>query len=189
MLFRSLSPSGAPHRSRRALFVTAGSALGALGLLARGFRGEPAAADFFGAGALLLIAALAGCAVLIGALERGGGTLRHPTALALQNVARRRGRSLATIALLACGSFLVIAVGANRHDPAADAGRRTAGTGGFLFYGETPLPVHDDLDTPAGRENLGLPRLGLEGVRVVSLRLREGDDASCLNLKIGRAHV
>jgi putative ABC transport system permease protein len=174
--------AGTPRSARRATVIALGAAALGLALLVRGFRGEHAAADFFGAGALLLIGGLAGSAALLRRLEQGTGAVRHAAALARQNVARRRGRSLATVALLACGSFLVIAVGANRHDPAADAARPSSGTGGFTFFGETPQPVPEDLGTPAGRENLGLPRLGLENVRVVSLRLREGDDASCLNL-------
>lgn len=174
--------AGTPRSARRATVIALVAAALGLALLVRGFRGEHAAADFFGAGALLLIAGLSGAAAFLRRLEQGAGAVRHAAGLARQNVARRRGRSLATVALLACGSFLVIAVGANRHDPAADAARPSSGTGGFTFFGETPLPVHEDLGTPAGRENLGLPRLGLENLRVVSLRLREGDDASCLNL-------
>jgi hypothetical protein len=156
--------------------------------LGRGFLGDHSAADFFGAGAMLLIAGLATCSVLIAALAGPGRTgTRSATALALQNVARRRGRSLTTIGLLACGSFLVIAVGANRHDPGATAAQRSSGTGGFAFFGESTLPLHADLNSPASRENLGLPKAGLENLRVVPLRMREGDDASCLNLNRAQA--
>ena len=95
---------------------------------------------------------------------------------------RRPGRSLATIALLACGSFLVVAVGANRRDPQRHAERRSSGTGGFALLGESSVAVYHDMNSPAGREALGLDRAALRGVEFVQLRLRGGDDASCLNM-------
>ncbi|KKK81298.1 hypothetical protein LCGC14_2814860, partial [marine sediment metagenome] len=55
--------------------------------------------------------------------------------LGLRNAARRPGRSLAVVALLACGSFLIVAVGANRLDASAGAADRASGTGGFALLG------------------------------------------------------
>jgi ABC-type antimicrobial peptide transport system permease subunit len=77
--------------------------------------------------------------------------------LALRNAARRRGRSLATVALLACGVFLVIAVDLFHLGPGGDATQRAGGTGGFALYGETSLPVVEDLNTAEGRRALALP--------------------------------
>jgi ABC-type lipoprotein release transport system permease subunit len=108
---------------------------------------------FFGAGALLLLAGILGCRSLI-PLLRG---------VALRNVARRRGRSLTVIGLLACGCFMVFAVSSMKEDVTAHAEEKGSGTGGFLFFGESTLPIAE--------------RLG--GVR---LRVHDGDDASCLNL-------
>ncbi len=105
--------------------------------------------------------------------------------LAARSIARRRKRSLATIALLASGSFLIVAVGANRLDAHLDATKRSSGTGGFAFLGESSLPIVDDPNTTRGRENLNLPDKGLAGVSFVPMRVKDGDEASCLNL--GRA--
>jgi hypothetical protein len=102
--------------------------------------------------------------------------------LGMRNSTRRSGRSLAVIALLACGIFLVVAVGANRHDPWAEAQKRDSGTGGFSLYGESAVGVLHDLNSERGRESLGLDGRGLEGVEVVQLRVHDGDDASCFNL-------
>ncbi|MGB2802434.1 MAG: FtsX-like permease family protein, partial [Phycisphaerae bacterium] len=102
--------------------------------------------------------------------------------LGWRNAARRRGRSLATVALVACGSFLVIAVGANRRDPLADAADRRSGTGGFALYAESSLPIYRDLADPKAQEAVGLDAAAMEGVAVVPLRVHEADDASCLNL-------
>jgi ABC-type antimicrobial peptide transport system permease subunit len=142
-----------------------------------------AAGTFFGAGALLLIAAIAACRALLVRIERAAGD-RGLTigSLGTRNSARRWGRSLSAVALLACGSFLVVAVGANRHDPHEGAHLRSSGTGGFALYGEATLPVYQDLNAEAGRDAFGLDPEELEGAEIVPLRLREGDEASCLNL-------
>ncbi len=89
---------------------------------------------------------------------------------------------MAVVALVACGVFLVVAVGANRKEAALDATRRDSGTGGFAFYARTTIPLFEDLNTAAGRQKLGVKRGALEGVSVVPMRVRPGDDASCLNL-------
>jgi hypothetical protein len=108
-------------------------------------------------------------------------------ALARGNSSRRRGRSLAIIGLLACGSFLVIAFGANRHSALEGAELRSSGTGGFAFIGESALPVYHDLNDEAGLNHFGLSKEDLPGVSVVPMRVREGDDASCLNLNRAQA--
>jgi ABC-type lipoprotein release transport system permease subunit len=71
--------------------------------------GDSASAGlFFGAGAMLLIAELAAVAVLLARLDRSGAGQRlSVSAMGLRNCTRRRSRSLASVALLACGSFLV----------------------------------------------------------------------------------
>jgi ABC-type antimicrobial peptide transport system permease subunit len=147
-------------------------------------RGETASAGlFFGAGALLLIAALAASSGLLARLGLAGGA--SPTglgSLGLRNATRRRKRSLATVAMLACGLFLVVAVEANRLDADRAATSRASGTGGFAFLGETSLPVVQDLNGAAGREFFGLSEAVMNGVSVVPFRVRDGDEASCLNL-------
>jgi putative ABC transport system permease protein len=102
--------------------------------------------------------------------------------LALRNATRRRGRSLATASLLACGVFLVITVAANQRDPLYEADRRSSGTGGFALYGEATLPVVKDLNSADGRKAYALPENLKDAMSVVPLRIHEGDDASCLNL-------
>ena len=138
---------------------------------------------FFGAGALLLIAGLGGASAWLGWLARESGVARLTLrGLGVRGCARRRKRSVATIALLACGSFVIVAIGVFRLDANRDATRRDSGTGGFALIGESSMPVVKDLDTRAGRESYGLSGDQLAGVRVVPLRVREGDVASCLNL-------
>jgi ABC-type lipoprotein release transport system permease subunit len=146
--------------------------------------GEAAnAGAFFCAGVLLLIAGLGWAAAWLGRLARAAGAARLTLrSLGVRGCARRRKRSLATIALLACGSFLIVAIGVFRLDANRDANKRVSGTGGFALIGDSTMPVVQDLNTKPGREFSGLGADDLAGVNVVPFRVRQGDEASCLNL-------
>jgi putative ABC transport system permease protein len=175
-------------------------------------RGDTAnAGAFFGAGALLLLAGLGWAAAWLDRLAGRGlqaasssevsqaaatsgapdtSTVKRAKAraplsrwsLAVRGCARRRNRSLATIALLACGCFIIVAIGVFRLDANQHPERRASGTGGFALIGNTTLPLLHDLNSPAGREFFGLQPEDLRGVACVPFRVRQGDDASCLNL-------
>ncbi len=165
-------------------------ALLVIGLAASAQTGMPGA--FFGAGALLLISGLSlvagSFAVLSGDRfgsrddRQSGGRWPNLTWLAVRGTARRQKRSLATIGLLACGSFLIAAIGAFQLDAQSDAEKRSSGTGGFALVGESTLPVVQDLNDEAGRSFFGLDAAALGEVKVVPMRVRDGEDASCLNL-------
>jgi len=146
-------------------------------------EGGTMAIAFFVAGVLLLIAALG---LIQALLKMVGSDWRKPmtslVGFGLRNSTRRSGRSLAVVGLLACGIFLVIAVGANRHNPLAHAQKRDSGTGGFALFGESAIGVLHDLNSRAGRQAVGLDDGGLDGVQIVQLRVNDGDDASCFNL-------
>ena len=91
---------------------------------------------FFGAGALLLISGLAFAARFLKRLGReqsadASSAALTLTSLGVRSCSRRRKRSLATIGLLACGSFLVVAVAANKLDSSRNSHEHSAGTGGF----------------------------------------------------------
>ena len=172
-------------RGRLAPVLAVAGVVGAAAILATTYhaKGEAAAGAFFGAGAILLIAGLAACQTLLARLARPAAEAGLSLAgLGLRGAGRRRGRSLATIALLACGAFLVVSVGANRKSSLEDADLRTSGTGGFALYGETTVPVFQDLNSEAGRNAFGLPDEYAGQVKFVPMRVHAGDDASCLNL-------
>ena len=138
---------------------------------------------FFGAGFLLLLAGLGVSRLLLLRLDGNGERRLTISSMGLRSAARRPGRSLTAVALLAFGSFIVFAVSAMQQDLAASAGERWSGTGGFALFGEATLPVPDALETDEGRSRFGLEReSGLAGVELVSLKVRDGDDASCFNL-------
>lgn len=189
----ALAPPGA--RPAQNQFSKAGLLCGALAIgLAAWSAGRPAAQApllFFGAGACLLLAGLTQTAQTLrwvgqATITNASGQTLAPRltlgSLSLRNAARRRRRSLAIVALLACGSFLVTSLGVFRLDAVRDAHLRASGTGGFALIGESSLPLTQDLNQRAGRQFLGLSDQALPGVEVVGLRVQEGDDASCLNL-------
>ncbi|MBX7168501.1 MAG: ABC transporter permease [Pirellulales bacterium] len=173
----------------------AAAALGAVALVAavtlavfsRELTAEQQAGAFFGSGALALFALLAwiwswlaagGGALGLGA---GGGLLL----LAARNAARAAGRSALTIALVAVACFLIVALSAFRIDPAGDVPSRTDGTGGFALVAESDHPLYVNPDDADARADLGFSPQAeqvLAGAKIFPLRVRPGDDASCLNL-------
>jgi putative ABC transport system permease protein len=177
--------SGKQRRRNWAGWIALFSSLGALALVVSALAKHDTAdvESFFGAGALGLIFGVASAAIWFRALT--ARTESRPLtllSLGVRGCIRRRNRSLAIVALLASGAFLIAAVQANKLDATHDSGKRSSGTGGFAFIGESSLRIVQDLNTQAGREFFGLDQTSLKDVTVVSMRVHDGDDASCLNL-------
>ena len=148
----------------------------------------PQAAAFFGGGVLLLIAGICLLSIWLRRKERkpihgsGWWTLAR---LGFRNATYRPGRTVLCVTLIASAAFIIVAVDSFRRSgaPATD---RKSGTGGFPLLAESLLPVVHDANTLAGREALNLNNTNddavLKDVRIVNLRVRPGDDTSCLNL-------
>jgi putative ABC transport system permease protein len=142
-----------------------------------------AAGKFFGIGALLLVSCLSISQMIMSWLARQSNENNLTISnLGIRNNTRRTGRSMTVMSLLACGSFLVVAVGANRHDALLHADDPSSGTGGFAYWAETTLPLLHDLNTEEGCNEFGFSREDTPEMSVYPVRLRPGDDASCLNL-------
>jgi ABC-type lipoprotein release transport system permease subunit len=184
------SPWAKPGSMFAGLRRRIGLVIGVLGLLiagvllwtGRGGQDQQAAETFFGAGSCLLLAGLGFSQSLLAGLTRAAHAAGTLAVLGLRNAARRRRRSLTVISVLASGVFLLVAVSAFHQEAPQASNSRQTGTGGFALFAQSTLPVYDDLNTAAGRAVFGLTAEDLVGATVVPLRLREGDDASCLNL-------
>lgn len=189
-LMQQKAGAAEPPSARRSPWAAAlaiAALLGAVYLIATA-RPHRATSAFFGGGALLLVSLLLGSRVLMRRLGGAtGSTLRSIAALGLRNCGRRPKRSVATISLLASGTFLVVAIQANRLTPPSDASERSSGTGGFALFGRSTLPVLRDLASEAGRDAYALNEEELEDVAIVPLRVQSGDDASCLNLSTAQS--
>ena len=178
------------HRSaRRATVIGSLLALGAasvvVGALAGGTDLTPN--SFYGAGAMLLLAGLAFASARLTRLAKSGA-LGQADRLSLaglgqRNAARRRRRSMATIGMLACGSFMIASIGVFQKDATIDANEATSGTGGFALMGEAAIAVvHDMNDAGQRADHYSLDEELMAGVGFVPFRLRDGDHANCLNL-------
>jgi len=146
----------------------------------------PAQGAFFGIGALLLLAALAGAHVALQRAVAMPGAPRSIARLALRSAGANRGRSLLLVGLLAAATFVIVTVAANSGDfSGIDVHDRASGTGGFSLVATSSVPLRFDPATEEGRENLGfLPdeQEALAGVEIISLMRSPGEDISCLNI-------
>ncbi|MBN1806712.1 MAG: ABC transporter permease [Sedimentisphaerales bacterium] len=177
--------AGKGNRGKTGLYTAAVAAIAAVLLLITmgGADSSDVAGVFFGAGTLLLVAGLGLTHAFLRIISAGRKNLMSSLAgLGLRNTTRRSGRSLAVVGLLACGIFLIIAVGANRKSPLTQAGARDSGTGGFTLLGQSSISILHDVNSPSGRKAMSLDDNITEGVQILQLRVHEGDDASCLNL-------
>jgi ABC-type antimicrobial peptide transport system permease subunit len=201
--------AGLPARSRWGWPVAVLSLLAAIGLVATSglvHDHEMRAMTFFGSGALLLTACLAGVSAWMRSARHRtveGGGWWGVGRLGVRNAARHPARSLLTAGLLASAAFLVVAVDAFHRsaEGAADA------NGGFSLVAESDLPLFLDLNSDEGRQqvrdklvpvfrdelkgdNTAAERRADEAVKllkdkdtkVFAFRVHAGDDASCLNL-------
>nr|MDA3818594.1 ABC transporter permease [Prolixibacteraceae bacterium] len=131
---------------------------------------------FFIAGSLLLIAFL----LLADKLLKPGGRARPISfaTLVAGNLKLNKSRSITVIALMMISTFITISTGLNRKDLFSNADDPSSGTGGFLFWAESTVPVLHDLNKPAYRNENGFD----SDFNIVQFSVASGDEASCLNL-------
>ena len=181
--------------SRRRTRVAAIACLGAGGaLVALTFFVDPTVAVslFFAGGTLLLVAGLALLSLWLRRERRGrrtalSGGIAGLVRMGISHSSRRPGRSMICAALVGCACFIIVAAGVNRRVGAEDAAsvHRESGLGGFTLLAEADVPLHHDLNSSAGRLELGFAgedTLIRDSTRIFSLRSLPGEDVSCLNL-------
>lgn len=147
--------------------------------------GSQTTLTFFLCGSLTLLAAF--CIVhaqLIRLTHRRYGTDINLRRMGWRNAGRRPWRSMATVVMLGCGVFLVLAVGGNRQLAGANDHLRKSGTGGFAFYGESALAM--DLTRIDPEDNLAdgveLPGELRQRMDIIPLLTQGTEQANCLNL-------
>jgi len=137
----------------------------------------PAAAGFFGVGALLLVAALAWFRARLFAPDHGAirGRGRLPLArLGARNGSRYPARSVLSAGLIASASFVIVTVAVNRHDVTSQEPSRNSGDGGFRYIAESDVPLYGG--------QLDLEPRSSAPIEIIPFRVQPGEDASCLNL-------
>ena len=140
---------------------------------------------FFGIGAALLVGFLA---LFCAQLQRREGRARAETLslsrLAWRGASRNWMRSMLTVGLLACASFIIVTVAANRKDLVRlDTRERSSGAGGFNLVARSDMPIHYDLSSVEGRKQFSIEPSVFPDTRIIPLRMTDGDDVSCLNIQ------
>lgn len=165
------------RRVRRLVRLSAVLAVLAVALLGVSFQVDAASRliTFFGAGTLTLVASLVRFRGFLLARRRSGSTVAGVAQLGVLNGGRNPTRSMLSAALVACASFMIVTVAMNRHDVSGKEPSLDSGDGGFRLMAESDVPLFGDrIDEVAAG-----PRASMT---VFPLRVRSGDDASCLNL-------
>ena len=185
---QSLDAAGTadPRRSRRNKLMAAAFALLGLLLMTLGFVMRSAQAGaFFGAGAALLIAFLTFLSGWLRARDArmiaGRGTWAV-SRLGFRSAAFRPGRSVLSAALIAAAAFIIVSVDAFRRGGGDFSGDPKTGSGGYAVLARAELPVIHDPNTTTGREAMLIQAPELANARFTRFRVRQGQDASCLNL-------
>ena len=151
------------------------------------FRGSASGRVFCGRRPLVAGDADVGLAALEDGPDRSrrGRRSRQRGADGIAQCRRNPGRSTLTVGLVAAASFLIVAVSAFHVDPLEQTPDLHSGNSGFALLGESDQPIFQDLNSPEGRDALGFSpddEKSLAGSTIFGLRVRPGDDASCLNL-------
>jgi ABC-type antimicrobial peptide transport system permease subunit len=182
LLAGSLAPWVAPRAYGRAV-VPAVLVLAALALVvASATEAVSPTAGFFGAGGLLLAAALVLTRRFVAGRPGTAYATESVAALGFRGVSFRPGRSVLCIALVAAATFVIVSVGSFRRDSPSDVTDPKGESGGYRLMAWSLVPLHHDLESPEGRTALGLDDVDLEGASIARFRARRADDASCLNL-------
>jgi ABC-type antimicrobial peptide transport system permease subunit len=147
-----------------------------------GLTSSEASMAFFGAGGMLLTGGLFLFRSWVGIAVSEETVITKMRQLERRNLGRRSGRAIVTVGSMAAGAFLVVSTGAFRKSADIAPEDKNSGTGGFSFWGESTSPIYDDLNSREAGELFDLNESLMSASSVIPLRVREGDDASCLNL-------
>ncbi len=91
-------------------------------------------------------------------------------------------KAVTPVIFLAAGIFAVMITGANRQVVSGKMTLPKGGTGGYMYWAESALPVNYDLNSKTGRAEFGFDEEDLRDITFVQAKKLRGDDASCLNI-------
>jgi len=179
-------PAGSSRAAARSRVIGIAFAAAAIAALAAGFTmREAQAGAFFAAGASALLSSM----FLLSSWFRGrtqrviAGRGAAPMArLGFRSAAFRPARSVLSAALIASAAFIIVSVDAFRKGGGEVGGDRASGTGGFVLFATSEIPLLHNPNDATGREALMVQAPGFDRATFTRFRLRPGDDASCLNL-------
>jgi len=91
-------------------------------------------------------------------------------------------KAINPILFIAAGLFIILITAANRKDFNVDKLSNQSGSGGFMFWVESAIPIHENLNDISDRKKMGFEEKSIEDLKFLQLLKLHGDDASCLNL-------
>lgn len=145
---------------------------------------QNAPSAFFGAGAAVLAALSLMLSSLLSFIARQAQKpSRMLLSLAIRNAARRKGRSLGVVGMLAIGVFAVFSVAGFQKTEITSPGDKNSGTGGFALWLQCDVPLAKVPNIP--NVNSSLPM----SIRAVGLRQYSEEAASCLNLALAQRPI
>jgi ABC-type lipoprotein release transport system permease subunit len=152
-------------------------AVAALALMMLSPSGAAANGVFFGAGLLLMLSLLlfVKTAAAAGRARGNGAGKAGPVRAGVCRALQVPRRSAPVVILLATGTFLTLGILSMKHDPAEGCERASSGSGGFASMVTSVSAIDRERGLEMARRVSG-------GKGVVPVRVREGDEAGCLNM-------
>jgi len=137
----------------------------------------------FAAGTMLLITLiLAWRQFYIGNPGKNSAIFKQEMGLSRLFYSFNSSHAVTPVLFIAAGIFAVLITGINRMDFDKNQLIRSSGTGGYLLWCESNIPIKEDLNTKRGRSSLGFDGDSLSDMNFTQIKKLSGNDASCLNL-------
>jgi putative ABC transport system permease protein len=92
------------------------------------------------------------------------------------------GHATTPAIIIAAGLFAVVITAANNLTINDNDLKPEGGTGAYLLWAESAMPVRVNLESSDGKKAFGLDEKELRGMQISQCAIVKGDDASCLNL-------
>jgi putative ABC transport system permease protein len=138
---------------------------------------------FFGGGTTLFVTLILFVRhVFMGGFRRNISELLRRNTLSRLYYSFNPSHAVTPVIFIAAGIFAVFITGANKQNINDKMRGPTGGTGGFMLWCESAVPVKYNLTSADGRKEFGLNEPNLRDIEFVQVKRSEGDDASCLNL-------
>ncbi len=138
---------------------------------------------FFAGGATLFITLILGVRqFFIGGFKKNNYKLSDRNSLSRLYYSFNPSHAVTPVIFIAAGIFAVFITGVNKQNISDKMKAPSGGTGGFLLWCESAVPVKYNLNDPSGRKEFGLEEANIKDIAFVQAKRSQGDDASCLNL-------
>ena len=172
------------HKTRRNLVFLIISIVLTVFLLVHSFFIKDSSTTFsFASGAVLFATlVLAVRHFYIGGFNKGANILSDRKTLSRSYYSFNPSHAITPIIIIAAGIFAVFITGVNRLEISDNMNETSGGTGGFLLWGESAVPIKENLNIESAREEFGLDEENLNNLSFVQAKKSPGNDASCLNL-------